>query len=372
MKKQLLKSQDEISEFFKELGVDYGDGLKYFCGQDIYCQDVKNAQKIKEYKIKEDDRVVEGYATTPHVDWVKDSVTMEAIEKAAKHLLRKGTNTVFLNHNQDRPVGKVISTLVDKTGLFISVLISKAKDVEDIWTKVKEGIISSFSIRFIAKAVEIIRDNDGGIKQWNIKEMEILEVSLAPLPMNPKASVTNVIGKSMKDLGQSDSNHKYRSKKMKSSNSKSGAITEIVKELVETALDSKLKTFGDEIKAMFPKTKAEVVAEEAAKAKAVAEEAAKAKATADAADKAELETLRKENKELKEKGTPKGEQGTDGKEKSKKTDVVKALENVDDEATCTFVLKAMDDEAVYNGLTAPEKDKCKQLYFQMLKTEKKI
>lgn len=371
MKKILLTDQKRIAKFFKEIGVDYDNGFKHYCGNDLFVHSAKNMGKVKEYKVKEDDRVVEGYATTPNVDWVKDSVTMEAIKDAAKHLLRKGTNTVFFNHDTGMPVGRVVNTLVDKTGLFITAIISKAKDVDDIWTKVKEGIIGSFSIRFITKAVEVIKDTTGNVVQWNIKKIEILEVSLAPLPMNSAASITNVVGKSMKDLGKGNSNNKNGSKVMKKSDTKSGAITEMVKELVKELFDESRKSMVEEIKGLLPKTKAEAKAEqEAADAKAKAD-ADKAKGDAEKAKDDKIAALEKENKELKEKGTPKGVQGEAGKEDTGK-EVKKALKDIEDEGTCVFVLKAMEDESVYSGLSEPEKDKCKQLYFQMLKSEKKI
>lgn len=367
MKKQLLKTQDEISAFFKEIGMEYDGGFKQFCNSDFTVETGKGLRKstsAKKFKASEDDRIVKGYATTPHVDWVKDSVTMEAIKKAKSHLLRKGTNTVFVNHDQDRPIGKVVDAIVDKVGLFITVLVSKAKDVEDYWTKIKEGIIGSFSIRFMAKVIELVRDNDGGIKRWEIKEMEILEVSFAPLPMNRTANITSVVGKSMKDLGHSDSKQKRRSNVMKKSDSKTGAIAEIVKELVGQALDEKFKSHLEEIKGLLPKTKEDVEAE----AKADADAKAKAKADADAK---ELETLREENKALKEDGKRKGTESGDAADKGK-GDIKKALVSVEDEDTCYFVLKAMESDDVYNGLTDFEKDKCKQLYFQMLKSESKI
>ena len=393
MKKTLLTNQKQIERFFNRIGVDYDGGFKYYCGQDLFVHSKSGKDDAKKYKIKEDDRVVEGYATTPNVDWVKDSVTMDAIKDAAKHLLKKGTNTVFFNHDQNMPVGKVINAMVDKVGLFITVIISKAKDVEDIWTKVKEEIIGSFSIRFITKAVEVVRNNAGEIVRWDIKKIQILEVSLAPLPMNSTANITNVSGKSMKDLGKSNSNIKNRSKGMKKTDTKTGAITEMVKELVKDAFEENRKALVDDIKSLLPKTKEDVEKETVAEAK----KAAKAKVKAEKAKDDKIKALEAEVKELKGDDEDKDEDEDEDEDKdeakakvkkqvkSKKKgeqdesedsendgEVKKALKDIDDEATCIFVLKAMDSEDIYNALTDSEKDKVKQLYFQMLKSEKKI
>jgi len=387
MKKTLLTNQKQIERFFNRIGVDYDGGFKYYCGQDLFVHSKSGKDDAKKYKIKEDDRVVEGYATTPNVDWVKDSVTMDAIKDAAKHLLKKGTNTVFFNHDQNMPVGKVINAMVDKVGLFITVIISKAKDVEDIWTKVKEEIIGSFSIRFITKAVEVVRNNAGEIVRWDIKKIQILEVSLAPLPMNSTANITNVSGKSMKDLGKSNSNIKNRSKGMKKTDTKSGAITEMVKELVKDAFEENRKALVDDIKSLLPKTKEDVEKETVAEAKASAKKEAKAKAKADKEKDEKLKALEAEVKKLKGDDKDEDEDEDEAKKqvKSKKKseqeenegneddgEVKKALKNIEDEATCIFVLKAMDSEDIYYPLTDSEKDKVKQLYFQMLKSEKKI
>lgn len=133
------------------------------------------------------DWIMEGVATTDDLDLVGDIISKEAIENSVKDLI--GNSTALLNHDEDKPIGKVLETKIIKDGeaaaLWIKVLISKS--VPKIWQQIKEGVLNKFSIRgkvldakkeFIEKYKKIVNV---------IKRMKLLEVSVVSLPANPQA-----------------------------------------------------------------------------------------------------------------------------------------------------------------------------------------
>ena len=377
MKKSILTSAKDIADFFVEIGrEEMSDGCVDFSCKSIAKKSTfkSKSAKFKRYAPKAGDRYIDGYATTPDVDWVKDVVSMQAIEKSQNDLLRQGTNTVFYNHDTDMPIGKVVGAGADKKGLFVQILISKAKDVADIWTKLKEKILSSFSIRFKVNSIEVVRGNDGDIIEYTILDMDMLEVSVVGLPMNKEAGIVNVMGKSL-------SNNKGE-KKM--NGEKVATITEVVKELLPEMLKSELsgavkeaidgmeaeKAKASELDKI--KSENETMKKELEDLKKAGSEGKENKEPSELDKlKSENEKVKKELDELKasrkgnESNEDEGEEGDEGE-----AGIVKSLKSVDDEATCVFVLKAMDSEDIYNGLTDSEKKKCRHLYFQMMKKVK--
>ena len=395
----ILTGKDKIDNFFKEIGhEELSKGIDINSSKRFEYQD-KVAKKSKRkdlntiskapaklsriYTPKEDDRIIAGYGSTDAKDWVDDVVTIEALKKAKKHLLRTGTNTTFWNHDTDTPIGRVIATGIDKTGLWVEVLISKAKDIDDMWTKIKEKIISSFSIRFIAKKIEIEKDDNGTIIAWKIKELELLEVSVVGLPMNKEASIVDVRGKSIKSLFNKGVKKMNKAKKAKLKETIKGLLADLlgdsVKEAVGTAVDEKMAELAEaktaeEAKEAKKQKKAEKKADKLKKAKAKA----KAKADKKDEDSEEMKTLKKKNAKLEKKlakklkTSKKGVDSDDDDDDSDDDVPKKVLKSVEDEDTCVFVLKCMDDTELFNTLSDVEKKKATALYFAMGKSEGKF
>lgn len=127
--------------------------------------------------------IVEGFAATSDFDLQGDVITQEAIAASAKDLIEN--STVLLNHDTDEAIGKVVASEAREKGLYLKVLVSKT--VPEVWQKIKEGVLSKFSIR--GRILE-------ARKQWLAKlqkfarmifKMQLLEVSLVAVPANPKA-----------------------------------------------------------------------------------------------------------------------------------------------------------------------------------------
>ena len=149
---------------------------------------------------KEIKRYIKGYAATKDKDRCDDIITIEALTKAKDDLLGVGARTVFLNHDRSKPIGKSVSTSIDTKGLIVKIAISMAKDVEDTWTKIKEGILNSLSIGGRYKKVQVERDEEGNPTAFKILELELMEVSVVGIPMNAQASIFDVVEKSFSTL----------------------------------------------------------------------------------------------------------------------------------------------------------------------------
>ncbi len=147
-------------------------------------------------------RMISGYAATIDKDRTDDIITLEALQKSKDDLLQPGAQTVFYNHDRSMPIGKTIATRIDSKGLIVDIEISKAKDVEDTWIKIKEGVLNSLSIGGRFKKVQIERDAQERIVAFKILELELFENSVVGIPMNPKASIFSVAEKSFKGLKQ--------------------------------------------------------------------------------------------------------------------------------------------------------------------------
>lgn len=133
--------------------------------------------------------IIEGYASTSHIDRDNEMVSPEALGKAAQQLL--DNPTVFFNHQHlGVPVGVVLdSKYIKDKGLYVKVGISK--NHPDIWQSIQEGSLKRFSIagRFDSDTAENIeKDVDGHRIQYRlIKDVELWEVSVVGVPANPHA-----------------------------------------------------------------------------------------------------------------------------------------------------------------------------------------
>jgi len=404
---EILTSPEQIDAFFKAVGRDdLADGFDIHSNKIFSMDSGKSKGSHKNFKLskakrftpQKNDRYIDGYATTPDVDWVKDSVSLSAMKGAEKHLLRKGTNTVFYNHDTEQAIGKVVGVWVDKKGMFVQIIISKAEDVKNIWTKIKEKILSSYSIRFIAKKVKVERDGDYNVINYSIEKMDMLEVSVVGLPMNKEANIVNVMGKSRKFRKSIKSLFKQKGVKDMTKEKRktiTSVVKEILPEMLKDGMADSLKEFGknltEQLEGMF--VAKEVVDPEAEK-KALEEEvkslkkqlklkgkkkvAKKKVADEEDEEDEESDSMKAEIKSLKKKlakkaeGKKKGAVADEDDDSDDNNDVTKTLKDIDDVATCSFVLKAMhEDNSLYDALTDGEKQKCRKLYFQMMAEDKK-
>lgn len=138
-------------------------------------------------KVNDEERIVEGYASTEAMDVQGEIVEKTAIEEALPEYMRFGN---IREMHQPSAVGKAVSASMDDKGLFISV-----KVVDDsAWNKVKEGVYNGFSIGG-KKLLKI-----GG----TISKLRLTEISLVDRPANPEAIFNLWKGDGMADEVQNE------------------------------------------------------------------------------------------------------------------------------------------------------------------------
>ena len=140
--------------------------------------------KIKTATIDDEQRIVEGYATTPATDRVGDVVE----PRGGVFVLPL---PLLMNHKSEEPVGQVIAAHVQDGGIRITAQIGRAKSsalrerLDAAWESVKTGLVRGFSVGFRPLETTPIRGT-GGTRHvlW-----EWLELSLVALPANAEATI---------------------------------------------------------------------------------------------------------------------------------------------------------------------------------------
>lgn len=133
--------------------------------------------------------VIEGYASTSHVDREYEVISEKALANAADQLLK--SSSVFFNHEHNGlPIGVVLdSKFIKDKGLFVRVGVSK--NFPDIWQSIEEGSLKHFSVagrvskNEMAEEHRTIKGQDQKINVIN--EIELWEVSVVGIPANPHA-----------------------------------------------------------------------------------------------------------------------------------------------------------------------------------------
>jgi HK97 family phage major capsid protein/HK97 family phage prohead protease len=137
--------------------------------------------------VKEDERLIEGIASTPAPDRMGDIVE----PLGAKYKLPM---PLLWQHNSDEPVGHVEFAKPNKDGIPFKARIAQIDEPGDLknsldkaWQAVKAKLVSAVSIGFTINAFEILKE--GG---WRITDWEWLELSLVTIPANAEATISSV------------------------------------------------------------------------------------------------------------------------------------------------------------------------------------
>lgn len=137
--------------------------------------------------VKEDERVIEGIASTPTPDRVGDIVDPLGAEFQLPMPL-------LWQHRHDQPVGHVEFAKPTKNGIPFKARIFKSDEPGEVqslldkaWQNVKLKLVRAVSIGFTINAYEILKE--GG---WRINEWEWLELSLVTIPANADCTIQSV------------------------------------------------------------------------------------------------------------------------------------------------------------------------------------
>lgn len=139
---------------------------------------------------------ISGYASTNDKDRDGDVIEASAWEKPSALKDYLNNPIILAYHDHKQPIGKMVEYTVSPKGLHIVAEISKAAG--DVFSLIKDGILSTFSVGFRIKDA----DWDSKADLFRIKEVELFETSVVSVPAN--ASATFSVGKSF------DSEDEYR------------------------------------------------------------------------------------------------------------------------------------------------------------------
>lgn len=123
----------------------------------------------------------EGWASTTGVDRIGDIIA-SAFWQNEKALQNFGANPVLLyNHNFDEVVGNIYNYEISENGLYVWGKVSR--NWERAWS-VDEGFLKTLSVHITVEDYEYLEEANA----FAILEGELLEISLASVPMNAGAT----------------------------------------------------------------------------------------------------------------------------------------------------------------------------------------
>lgn len=145
--------------------------------------------------VDEEQRIIEGMATTPTPDRLGDIVVSEGAEF-------KLPLPLLMQHNAKEPIGHVIDARVTKKGIAIKAQIARVDEegslknrLTEAWQMIKSGLIGGLSIGFKSLEAEEIKDS----KETNawfppLKHTKWLwlELSAVTIPANGEATIQTV------------------------------------------------------------------------------------------------------------------------------------------------------------------------------------
>lgn len=122
---------------------------------------------------------IEGYASTPGIDRYQDIVEPGAFVESLKQYLEKNP-IVLLQHNSEKPIGKVVSAEINENGLHVRCEITANTD--EVQDRIQEGVLRCFSIGYRPLSWEWRVVGDMEVRA--ITKLELLEISIVSIPAN--------------------------------------------------------------------------------------------------------------------------------------------------------------------------------------------
>lgn len=134
-------------------------------------------------KVDEERRMVYGYATMEQIDSQDEIVDYEASKRAFSNWI----GNIREQHDDKKAIGKGIEIRFDdeNRGVWLGSHISESADGENTWTKIKERILTGYSIGGMINAVrdEVVQAADGTAKTIvRITDYVLGEVSVVDSP----------------------------------------------------------------------------------------------------------------------------------------------------------------------------------------------
>ena len=132
----------------------------------------------------------EWYASTKDKDRWGDIVLPSAFESCLNTYMENPI--IFLQHDSNRPIGSMIEATIDDKWLYVKGIVKSDKD--NIFQDLRTGVIKTMSFGYRVPRdwyTQIETTKPDGTKEIanEITNLELFEISLVSVPMNPKAQV---------------------------------------------------------------------------------------------------------------------------------------------------------------------------------------
>lgn len=133
-------------------------------------------------KVDQEQRIVSGYATVEEIDSQGEIIEYEASKKAFSAWI----GNIREQHNPEKAVGKALNVRFDddRKGIWLDAYISESTDGENAWIKIKEGVLTGFSIGGVVNDTKVERAIIGGEPQdvVHITDYDLMETSVVDNP----------------------------------------------------------------------------------------------------------------------------------------------------------------------------------------------
>lgn len=137
--------------------------------------------------------VISGYASVfGNVDSYGEIVVEGAFRKSIEKIKKTGkVISVFYGHNMEDPranIGRVIELREDSRGLFFKAQLDLSGDTYGrlVYEQLKDGRLDSLSFGFS------VIDGASTEAGYELRELELYEISVVPIPANQEALITEV------------------------------------------------------------------------------------------------------------------------------------------------------------------------------------
>ena len=138
----------------------------------------------------------EWYASTKDLDRGRDVTMPEAFRNSIEQFMENPI--IFLQHDSNKAIGTIIEATIDDVWLYVKGIVKTDKD--NIFQDLRTGVIKTMSFGYRITEYETIDTPDWVYRQINW--LELFEVSLVSVPMNPKAKIKSkeeLLGKGLND-----------------------------------------------------------------------------------------------------------------------------------------------------------------------------
>lgn len=198
---------------------------------DAYCADIKQKVEGKSFLLSSENQgfrawgvetkagkeyFVEGYIATHDKDRFNDVITKSAMRdifNQADELMvdfeheahRDLTTGEFRDRQTLIPVAKIIDKKIDNIGVWVKAQLNHhlGEKFNIIWGSLRDGFLKAFSIAFVPAEPEDYRME--GDTRVLTRIRTLLNIALTGNPINPNATITGVVTKSMNDLFETKS-----------------------------------------------------------------------------------------------------------------------------------------------------------------------